>query len=386
MRYSASVFWKICKITSVSVALLCGSGWQAVYAKALHTANTRPETQGALIVNPDAPSTYVVQKGDTLWDIASKFLHTPWRWPEIWDKNQEYKNPHLIYPGDVLRLSYVNNQPVLTVNGVPNAPPAVEMHSTYDSEGRLQPRIRIERRGSGEPIANLAPFMVWPQVLDLGSIKSAPYILSSQDDHALITSNDTIYIKNMPPLPTGHRSAIYHENKPLIHPRTKQLLGYEVSYAGYARIEHSDRITTATVLDSKREIHEGDRLFIPNNDENTLNNVPIKAPSVQIKGEVVSLFDSGEISGSFMIAAIDQGLRNHVQIGDTLAVYAAGRMVLDPVAKQRVGNMQAPVYEKLPSEKIANIVIYNVASDNLSYGLIMDATREVKAGDVVVNP
>ncbi len=75
-----------------------------------------------------------------------------------------------------------------------------------------------------------------------------------------------------------------------------------------------------------------------------------------------------------------------MQIGDTLAVYAAGRMVLDPVAKQRVGNMQAPVYEKLPSEKIANIVIYNVASDNLSYGLIMDATREVKAGDVVVNP
>jgi hypothetical protein len=162
-------------------------------------------------------------------------------------------------------------------------------------------------------------------------------------------------------------------------------LGYEVTYAGYARIERSDRITTATILDAKREIHEGDRLYIPNDDENTLNNVPIKAPSVQIKGEVVSLFDSGKISGSFMIAAIDQGLRQHVQVGDTLAVYSAGRTVLDPVEKQRVGNMQAPVYEKLPSEKIANLVIYNVA-DNLSYGLIMDANREVKAGDVVVNP
>ncbi|QQZ28964.1 LysM peptidoglycan-binding domain-containing protein [Thiothrix subterranea] len=317
----------------------------------------------SIIINPAAPNTYVVKQGDTLWGIARKFLNTPWHWPEIWDKNQRIANPHQLYPGDVLTFDYANS-------------------ARAGNGDKLQPRLRVDRHGQGEPIATLAEFMLWPRVLDEATIKNAPYILASRDDRQLITEGETIYVKNLRNAAAGTRCAIFHPNKALHDPRTGQLLGYEVTYGGYSRIERVDNTATATVVDAKREIRKGDRLLAPLDDVAYLNGV-IHAPNTKIRGDIVSLFDAEAISGNHMIAVINKGLRDRIEVGHTLGVYTDGKYVVDVVESCKAKS--GAVCSQLPPEKVANLVIYKV-TDRVSYGLIMDATREVKDGDKVGNP
>ncbi|OQX06121.1 MAG: hypothetical protein BWK73_31705 [Thiothrix lacustris] len=314
------------------------------------------------MVNPAAPRSYVVQKGDTLWGIARKFLNTPWYWPEVWDKNQRIKNPHLIYPGDVLHLEYAQG------NG-----------------NKLVPRIRIDRHGSGEPISSLTPFMAWPRVLDEATIKNAPYLLASQDNHTLIGSGETIYIKNLRDTPQGSRCALFTPNKALHDPQTGALLGYEVIYNGYSRVTRIGDPSTATVVEAIREIRQGDRVFQPV-DETAYLNVPIHMPNFTVRADVISLFDAEAVSGTHMIATINKGHRDNIQVGHTLGLYAQGKTVNDPHAlrKTREGAV-IPVESQLPPEKAANLVIYKV-TDKVSYGLILDATREIRTGYKVGNP
>lgn len=313
-----------------------------------------------VIVNPAAPKTYVVQKGDTLWGIARKFLNTPWYWPEIWDKNQRIQNPHLIYPGDVLTMEY---RPGRSGSG-----------------NKLVPRIRIERRGSGEPLSTLTPFMAWPRVLDEATIKYAPYILASRDDHILIGEGETVYVERLRNSRPGARCAIYNPGKPLYEPASGQLLGYEVAYAGYSRIERVGNPSTATILSSKREVRKGDRLFVPV-DETVKLNVPIRAPGFKVRADVISLFDAEYNSGNYMAVTLNKGRRDRLQAGHVLGVYTAGRHVVDTVKSCDTGT----VCSELPPEKVANVIIYKV-NERISYGLIMDATREVRNGDKIGNP
>lgn len=312
-----------------------------------------------IVVNPTAPQTYVVQKGDTLWSIAQKFLNTPWYWPEVWDKNQGIANPHLIYPGDVLVLDYVG------------------------TEG-IQPRIRVEKRGEGEPIASLVPFMLWPRVLDEASIKNAPYILASRDNHDLITRGELIYIKGLRKAASSERFAVFHPNKAL-KDNNGRVLGYEVTYGGLARIEQLGDPAKATIVETRREIQPGDRLLPPIDEINNLNG-SMHAPHFPVKGDIIALFDAEHLGGNYMIATINKGSRDGIEVGHTLGSYAVGKTVKDPVHEAR-GQFGAkiPALAQLPSEKTANIVIYKVM-DNVSYGLIMDASREVKNGDKIGNP
>ncbi|WP_051543150.1 LysM peptidoglycan-binding domain-containing protein [Thiothrix lacustris] len=321
------------------------------------TAESSDAVGGGMILNPNAPNSYVVKKGDTLWGIARKFLNTPWHWPEIWDKNQRIANPHELYPGDVLSLDYA-------------------------SGGKLQPRIRVDRQGSGEPIATLVPFMVWPRVLDEATIKNAPYILASRDDRHLIGEGETVYVKNLQNTPVGGRYSIFHPNKALNDPRTGQILGYEVTYGGSARIERVDATSTATILEAQREIRKGDRLLAPVNEVANLNGV-IHAPLTKVRADIIRLFDAQYISGNYMIAVINKGQHDQIEVGHTLGVYTQGRYVVDEVesCKGKAG----AVCSQLPPEKVANLVVYKV-TDRVSYGLVMDATREVKDGDKIGNP
>ena len=371
MRHSSAFFLNTLCLSIGAALVLSGCGATTTtprggadpydkYYGQVTTQSSDAVDSGNIIVNPAAPNSYVVKKGDTLWRIARKFLHTPWHWPEIWDKNQRIANPHQLYPGDVLTFDYANG-----ANG-----------------DKLQPRIRVDRRGQGEPISTLAEFMLWPRVLDEATIKNAPYILASRDDRQLITEGETIYVKNLRNAAPGTRCAIFHPNKALHDPRTGQLLGYEVTYGGYSRIERVDNTSTATVLDAKREIRKGDRLLAPLDEVAYLNGV-IHAPRTKIRGDIISLFDAEAISGNYMIAVINQGKRDRIEVGHTLGVYAQGKYVVDVVESCKAKS--GAVCSQLPPEKVANLVVYKV-TDRVSYGLIMDATREVKDGDKVGNP
>lgn len=373
MRHSPSSLWKTLLIGATSAAVLngCSSApaTKAAGADPYDRYYGQPEAAvrdvtalNDIVVNPTAPKTYVVQKGDTLWGIARKFLNTPWYWPEVWDKNQRIKNPHLIYPGDVLYLEYKQS------NG-----------------NKLVPRIRIDRRGSGDPISTLIPFLAWPRVLDEATIKNAPYILASRDDHHWISEGETIYLKQLHHATEGERYAIFHPSKALHDPQTGALLGYEVTYGGYARVSRLGDPATATVVNAKREIRAGDRLF-QRVDEASQLNAMIHTPAFKVRAEVISLFDAEAISGNYMIATINKGRADSIQVGHTLGIYASGKTVHDPHAthQSREGAVM-PASTQLPPEKVANMVIYKV-TEKVSYGLILDATREVKEGYKVGNP
>ncbi|MFN3785645.1 MAG: hypothetical protein ACK4RS_02280, partial [Thiothrix sp.] len=246
---------------------------------------------------------------------------------------------------------------------------------------KLNPRIRVERRGSGAPIATLAAFMLWPRVLDEATIKNAPYILASRDDHDLITEGETIYINNLRHAQVGQRYAVFHPNKALHDPYTEQLLGYEVTYNGYSKIERLGNPATGTVIAAKREIRKGDRLFIPVDDIANLN-TSMHAPTFKVRAGIISLFDAEHLSGNYMIAVINQGKRDGMQIGHTLGVYADGKYVVD-VVQSCTG--LGKVCSELPPEKVANLVLYKV-TEHVSYGLILDASREVQPNAKIGNP
>lgn len=341
-------------------------------------ANDEPETskRTSLELNPDAPDSYTVKKGDTLWDIAGKFLKHPWRWPEIWDKNRDIKNPHLIYPGDVIRL--VNG--VLSYNG--------KALGGDDSTIKLKPRIRIERTQEsliGEPISTLAAFTFWPKVLSDDQVNKAPYIVASQDNTLIITQGQKVYVRNLKGARAGQQYAVYHPNKRLEDPATKKSLGVEATLAGIIEVNVEGELATATVIENKHEIENGDRVF-PIEDQTIHLTATISEPTHKVRADVISMLDVEYLGGNYMVAVINKGHQHGIHDGYVLGVYSPGKVVTDPYLSRKAdyGIVQKQAIE-LPSEKVSNLVIFKTDAQ-VSYGLIMDSSREVKNGYKIGNP
>ena len=322
------------------------------------------------VLKGDAPLKYKVRKGDTLWGIANKFLKDPWFWPEIWDKNQRIRNPHLIYPGDMLYIYQGARQ--------------VRGKDSVTIKDKMIPQIRVERAdGYGEPISTLAPFLSWPRVLDEATIKNAPYIIDGQDFHLLLETGKTIYIKNFRGKAL-ERYAVFSQGKALHDPDSGELLGHEVSYGSQAQIERPGNVTTARLLNMKREVRIGDRLLNIENHEHLLQ-APIEAPRHKVRGTVMSLYSNSMISGTGMIITINKGKRDGIKTGYVLGVYQPGRQVKDPYADTTKGFLSTADQIMLPPERAASAVVYSV-SDRLSYALITKADHEVKNGYKIGNP
>ena len=369
MRHSLSLLWKTLLLSATSGLVLNAYGENApisptsdpydrYYGQAAFTQDTAFTPD--IVVNPSAPHTYIVQKGDTLWSIAQKFLNTPWYWPEVWDRNQTITNPHLLYVGDVITLDYAGDT--------------------------LMPQIRVDRRGEGEPIATLTPFLLYPRVLDEATLNNAPYILASRDDHHLISNGETIYVKNLRGAQQGSRFAFFHPNGELRDPKTGQVLGHEVTYGGYGRVERIDNPATMTVLETVREIRAGDRVLAPIDEIANLG-ATIHAPTTKIRADIVKLFDAEVYSGDYMIVVINKGARDSMEIGYTLGIYAQGQTITDPNQRYTAphSGMSKDINVTLPPEKVADMVIYKV-ENRVSYGLIMNNAREVKNTYKIGNP
>ena len=325
-------------------------------------------TKGAL--KGDAPIRYKVRKGDTLWGIANKFLKDPWFWPEVWDKNQRITNPHLIYPGDVLYI----------YQGKPQSRGKDRVTIT----DRILPQIRVERTDNiGQPISTLAPFLVWPRVLDDATIRRAPYIVDGQDFSLLLEAGRNIYVKNF----RGQkleRHAVFAVGKELSDPETGQKLGHEVSYGSQIQIERPGPVTVAKLLNMKREVRPGDRLLNIQNHEHELR-APIQIPRRKIRGTVMSLYDASMISGTGMIIAINKGKRDGFKPGYAVGVYSPSREVVDPHASIDKGYVSEADKVVIPPERAATAIVYSV-SDRLSYALITKSDHAVRNGYKIGNP
>lgn len=323
------------------------------------------------------PRQYTVKKGDTLWDISSLFLRDPWYWPEIWHKNQQVKNPHLIYPGDVLTLIYVNGVPQIMV-GKPK--------QTVDSAGgplrvvKLSPSVRregLEASVATIPGDAIRQFLTKPRVVTKKELEEAPYILASDDEHLILGEGNRVYIRGELDKERV-RFTVFRPGDALIDPETEELLGYEAIYAGEAHVDEYGDPATGKLTFTEREVLLGDRLLPI--DKSKIDNLYFpRTPDRDIKGQIISLFDALFGIAKFQIAVINRGNRDGLEVGHLLETQTKGARVHDRYDPRRKSNID------LPDERSGLMMVFRTF-DHVSYGLILESSRVISNHDVVTNP
>lgn len=378
-------------------------------------AAVRAEDAVQLQDNP--PDRYTVVKGDTLWEIAGKFLKQPWRWPEVWKMNRDaIKNPHLIYPGDVVVLDRSGASPQLRLVR------ADKYHGKSGREARatvkLSPRVRAESTADTAipsiPPSAIGPFLSRPLALDKGALTDAPYILGTNEERVVMSAGDTIYASGLPSKP-GERWQIYRPGKALVDPDTNEALAYEASYIGLARVVRPGQPATLEVLKTTQEINVNDRL-IPDVEQPLIQYAP-HPPSNEIMAKIISAYGSALEPGQFSTLVLNKGARDGLDVGTVLAVYERGRdiklkandpggktvreqpdiLCLKPGKSVRFDGTYdtRDVYKtncrsdantvSLPGERSGLIFVYKVF-DRVSYALVMRATRPIHLLDTATNP
>lgn len=344
------------------------------------TAQDRPRTVATgsnIPVSPDAPDEYVVQPGDTLWDISSLFLRDPWYWPEIWHVNPQVENPHLIYPGDVLRLVYVDGQPRLTV-------------AERGGARRLSPEVRREPLSeaiTAIPYEVVASFMGRPTLLDKDQVNRAPYLVALRDRHLIGAAGMEIYARGIGDARQEERFSVIHVEEPLYDPDTRELLGYTGLYVGAGPVLTEGDPAKLVLTESIREALQGDKLF-PETVDVPVDFVP-HAPSTDVDAAIIAV-KSHTVIGQYQVVALNRGAEAGLEPGHVLTVHKRGEVVLDKYSRGGLGARTAfgsrrgePV--QLPDEEAGVVMIFK-AFDRMSYALVMEATREIRQGDRARTP
>jgi LysM repeat protein len=323
----------------------------------------------------NAPDSYVVKKGDTLWGVAKVFLRDPWYWPEIWQVNPQIKNPHLIYPGDTLRLVFIDGQP------------RVVMLQRGDS-ARVEPRVRsqpLESAITTIPYATVAAFMSKPSVLDRDQIKHAPYLLATRDLHVVMSEGDTLYARGFAnPAELGTHYNVIRVGDALIDPDDHRVLGYDGIFTGSGHVTRQGDPTTLVMTESTRESRAGDKLIAGGVDV-PLDFIP-SAPRSMTNGRIIAVSDGVTVIGQYEVVVVNRGARDGLAPGNVLGVFDTGPIVRD-TDKKGFFNLDTLGAKKvaLPSERTGTFMVFKTF-DNISYGLIMEATNLIRVGDKVQNP
>ena len=335
---------------------------------------------GAPALAPNAPDSYVVKRGDTLWGIAKVFLRDPWYWPEIWQVNKQIQNPHLIYPGDTLRLVYIDGHPRVTLQ-----------RGTMErgDSARVLPRVRSEPLESAVttiPYATVAAFMSKPSVLSNEQIKGAPYVFSTRDSHQVISNGDTLYARGFQsPAETGTNYNLIRVGDPLRDPDDNRIVGYDGIFTGSGHITRSGDPATLIMTESSRETEPGDKLFAGGVDV-PLDFIP-SSPKVKVNGRIMAVSDGVTVIGQYQVVVINRGARDGLAPGNVLGVFEVGGYVRDTVDKGYLGGMSrlGAKNVRLPDERTGTFMVFKTF-DQISYGLIMEAKDIIRVQDMVENP
>jgi hypothetical protein len=338
------------------------------------------EPQPPVRIKSSAPSHYTVVKGDTLWDIASKFLLDPWYWPEIWHVNPQIENPHLIYPGDVLTLYYVQGRPYVRVSGGPRT--TADANRNEQKISRLAPRVRTEALDTDNhllPVQAIRQFIFRPRIVTKEQLEQAPYIVGSQDNRLIYGADDIVYVRGLERIAGNDRYSVFRAGKVFRDPLTDELLGYEALPVGDASLIKEGETSTVRLARTEREALLGDRL-LPFDEQDEDRTFAPRSPSNSVNGQVISLSDAISQIGAYQIAVLNLGHRNGIEKGHVLAVYESGRVVTDPFTKDRLARKVT-----LPDEKMGIVMVFRTF-ENVSYALVMEAARPVRVGNAVRNP
>ncbi|MBL7002944.1 MAG: LysM peptidoglycan-binding domain-containing protein [Gammaproteobacteria bacterium] len=338
-----------------------------------------------IVYEAESPELYTVQKGDTLWDISSHFLRDPWFWPEIWYKNPQIDNPHLIYPGDQLAIIYVGGkkkvQLVKRADDESLEPIPLIDRPTSLKVVKISPRIHsktIDSTIPNIPIESIRQFLVRPLLIDEEELANSAYILDSQNSHLANSAGDTIYVRGIKPEANKGKYNIFRPNKPMRDPVTDEIYGYEALYLGEAKIiKHGDP-ASLFITSSTREILRDDRLISVNNADIDRDYFPTP-PKEKMEGQVISILGGISQIGQFSTIAVNLGQRDDLQVGHLIQINRQGQAIRDESEED------PDFLIKLPDERSALAIVVK-SYEKMSYCLILEANTPVKAGDLVVTP
>ena len=319
-----------------------------------------------LVDNP--PDRHVVVKGDTLWDISGKFLKQPWRWPEIWQMNRDQiKNPHLIYPGDVVLLDMSSGSPRLRLGKKVGA-----------GTGKLQPTVYskpVQQVVPSIPPSAIEPFISQPLVIEDSELNTGVKIVAMQEDRMLVGTGDSFYASGIPDAAV-EKWHVFRKGKPLKDPATGKILAYEAFFLGNARLVKPGEPALLRVSLAKEEIARGDRL-IPAPEPEIISYVPHR-PEQDVSARVLGIYGGLREGGANSVVALNVGKNDGMEIGHVVALYRK-RVSLDVDDSGR--RTETPV----PDERYGLAFVFRVFN-GISYALVVESSKAVIVGDTARNP
>jgi len=373
----------------------------------------------------DAPDRYVVVPGDTLWGISGRFLQDPWRWPSLWRMNQEQlRNPHRIFPGDVLVLDRDSGTLRLVdpsdADAAARARRGVAGDVPADVRGapvKLSPRVRAESlKDKAVPTISpsvIEPFLSRPLVVGQSELDGAPRIMATEENRLSIGAGSTAYVQGLLDQKRTTVWQVFRRGDALVDPENNEVLGYLAIYLGEARVIKFGEPSTIAITRSTQEISVGDRLIAANKEVPVFSYAP-RAPWRPVRGRIVSTYGSLGETGPLGIVALSKGSADGLEVGHVLAIHRSQTtmrydMRVSPLYgkeglsgsdsprtyySEEVTPRDAPLYqqgqpvtggEKLPDERYGLVMVFRTF-DRASFGLVMQSSRPVAINDVVTDP
>jgi len=318
------------------------------------------------------PDRYTVVKGDTLWGISGKFLSEPWKWPEIWEKNPQIKNPHLIYPGDEIALVYVDGKPQLQLSrgGADGAPRGtVKLSPTVRRTSLIEAIPAI-------PLETINSFLLSNRIVDSEQqFASLPYVVAGHAERVVSGAGDRVYVRGQleKDVPTF---GIFRQGKRYVDPQTNEVLGINADDIGSGQVLGEEgEIATVGVTRSSQEVRIGDRL-LPTEERPISSTFIPSAPEREVSGVILDVPRGVKQIGALDVVTLNKGERDGLAAGNVLAVYKTGATVRDRVSGQQV---------KIPDERAGLVMVFRTY-DKMSYGLVLSANQQLSVLDKVRNP
>lgn len=374
----------------------CGSSQPAIQQEPMVQPEETMETQDVEVleeevpaVTHDYPERYVVVKGDTLWGISERFLKDPWRWPSVWHINPGIRNPHLIYPGDVIVMYVIDGKPYITLDGQAGMRPGSKPTQKLPPEikpglkvVKLSPTSRvsgIHKAISTIPMAAIRPFLDRPRVVTEDELEDAPYIVSSYEEHLISGTGNRIYARNLENPISAYN--VVRPGKPYVDPDSGDTLGYEAIYLADARLvgidEDGNKPATLVVTKALREVLNNDVLLPYEQREEMFQFTP-RSPESDVKGQIMDVFNGVSQIGQHMVVVLNRGEDDGLAPGHVLAVMQKGARVYD----QRAFLFSSV---DLPDERAGIMMVFKTYK-RMSYALVMEANRAMHVNDRFQKP
>ncbi|MBA4502932.1 LysM peptidoglycan-binding domain-containing protein [Marinobacterium marinum] len=322
------------------------------------------ERADRLQLQENHPTEYVVVKGDTLWGISGRFLQSPWLWPEVWSVNPQISNPHLIYPGDQIYLTWVDGKPRLNLRrGI----------------RKLSPHVRVqelEQPVPAIPLRDIASFLNDNLVTQQDALEAAPYVIGGRNESIISGAGDRVYARGTLLDEDAKQQTLYRPSRQYTHPVTGALLGYELHKVADVEVAaYDDDIITLDLQKTREEVRLRDRV-LPNSSER-IQSIFHPQPGDELRdGLIIDVLGGVAKIGQFDAVAISAGEDDGLEPGDVFAIYKKGEAVKDPIKGEVI---------RLPSERAGELMVFKTF-DRVSYALVMKATNVISVGDELRAP